>query len=369
MSATTPFERVDIALGSRSYPIMIGPGLLEDQGLLASHVTARSLLIVTNETVGPLYLARLQGALSDRRLASISLPDGEQHKTLDSFARIIDALIANRMNRDAAVVALGGGVVGDMAGFAAACYQRGIDYIQVPTTLLAQVDSSVGGKTGVNHPAAKNMIGAFHQPRCVIADTTTLQTLPAREYRAGIAEIIKYGLIYDRAFLDWLEAHCERLAARDDAAVMHAVRRSCEIKAAVVSADEREQGLRAILNLGHTFGHAIETASGYGTWLHGEAVAAGMGVAADKAARARLDCRLGLPAGPRAHRALRFADRSSPHRRRQGSRAHGAGQEGAGRQDSPGVAARARAGRARQRLSGRSPARDAHGSFRLTLRP
>jgi 3-dehydroquinate synthase len=295
MSATRPYERVDIALGSRSYPILIGPGLLKDQRLLASHVTARSLLIVTNETVGPLYLARLQSALSDRRLASISLPDGEQHKTLDSFERIIDALISNRMNRDCAVVALGGGVVGDMAGFAAACYQRGIDYIQVPTTLLAQVDSSVGGKTGVNHPAAKNMIGAFHQPRCVIADTSTLQTLPAREYRAGIAEIIKYGLIYDRALLDWLEAQCEQLAARDDAAVMHAVRRSCEIKAAVVSADEREQGLRAILNLGHTFGHAIETASGYGTWLHGEAVAAGMVVAADMSARlgwiSESDCR------------------------------------------------------------------------------
>jgi 3-dehydroquinate synthase len=278
-------ERIDIALGERSYPILIGPRLLEDAQLLAKHIAARNLLIVTNETIAPLYLAKLQSALQGRRVATLVLPDGEQHKTLDSFARIVDALIAGRMNRDAAAVALGGGVIGDMVGFAAACYQRGIDYVQVPTTLLAQVDSSVGGKTGVNHPLGKNMIGAFHQPRCVIADTTTLQTLSPREYRAGMAEVIKYGFIRDAQFLQWIETNVERLTAREDAAVIRAVRRSCEIKAEVVAQDEREHGLRAILNFGHTFGHAIETATGYGSWLHGEAVAAGMAMALEMSAR------------------------------------------------------------------------------------
>jgi 3-dehydroquinate synthase len=305
-------ERVDIALGECGYPILIGPGLLEDARVLGEHITARNLLIVTNETIAPLYLSKLQGALRDRRVGTLVLPDGEQHKTLDSFARIIDALIAERMNRDAAVIALGGGVVGDLAGFAAACYQRGIDYIQIPTTLLAQVDSSVGGKTGVNHVRGKNMIGAFHQPRCVFADTSTLHTLPPRDYRAGLAEVVKYGLIRDAAFLAWLELNVEPLLARDDAALIHAVRRSCEIKAEVVALDEREHGLRAILNLGHTFGHAIETAAGYGAWLHGEAVAAGMVMAADMSSRlgwlqegdrdrtVRLIERLGLPiAAPR----------------------------------------------------------------------
>ena len=304
------YERVDIALGERSYPILIGPRLLDDAQLLSTHITARSLLIVTNETIAPLYLAKLQGALQGRRVATLVLPDGEQHKTLESFSRILDALVAERMNRDAAAVALGGGVIGDMVGFAAACYQRGIDYVQVPTTLLAQVDSSVGGKTGVNHPLGKNMIGAFHQPRVVLADTGTLHTLPPREYRAGMAEVVKYGFIRDAAFLEWLEANVERLIAREDAAVIHAVRRSCEIKAEVVGQDEREQGLRAILNLGHTFGHAIETASGYGNWLHGEAVAAGMAMAADMSTRlgwlqpaerdriVQLLTRLGLPVAP-----------------------------------------------------------------------
>ena len=303
-------ERIDIALGERSYPILIGPRLLEDAQLLSKHIAARNLLIVTNETIAPLYLAKLQGALQGRRVATLVLPDGEQHKTLDSFARIVDALVAQRMNRDAAAVALGGGVIGDMVGFAAACYQRGIDYVQVPTTLLAQVDSSVGGKTGVNHPGGKNMIGAFHQPRCVIADTSTLQTLAPREYRAGLAEVVKYGFIRDAAFLQWIETNAERLLARADAAVIHAVRRSCEIKAEVVAQDERELGLRAILNLGHTFGHAIETAAGYGTWLHGEAVAAGMAMAVDMSERVgwlepaerdravRLLQRLGLPVAP-----------------------------------------------------------------------
>ena len=283
--STGVHERIDIALGERSYPILIGPGLLQDGALLRTHIAARNLLVVTNETVAPLYLSRLQGALQDRRVATLVLPDGEEHKTLDSFARILDALVAGRMNRDAAAVALGGGVIGDMVGFAAACYQRGIDYVQVPTTLLAQVDSSVGGKTGVNHPLGKNLIGAFHQPRCVLADTSTLQTLSSREYRAGLAEVVKYGFIYDAAFLQWIEANVESLLAREDGAMTHAVRRSCEIKAEVVAQDEREHGLRAILNFGHTFGHAIETAAGYGSWLHGEAVAAGMVMATDMSTR------------------------------------------------------------------------------------
>jgi 3-dehydroquinate synthase len=303
-------ERVDIDLGERSYPILIGPRLLEDTQLLSTHIAARSLLIVTNETIAPLYLPKLQSALQGPRVATLVLPDGERHKTLENFSRILDSLVAERMNRDAAAVALGGGVIGDMVGFAAACYQRGIDYVQVPTTLLAQVDSSVGGKTGVNHPRGKNMIGAFHQPRCVLADTSTLQTLPPREYSAGLAEVVKYGFIRDVAFLQWIEANVEQLLAREDAAVMHAVRRSCEIKADVVGQDEREHGLRAILNLGHTFGHAIETASGYGNWLHGEAVAAGMVMAADMSTRlgwlqpaerdrvVQVLTRLGLPVAP-----------------------------------------------------------------------
>ena len=259
--------------------------MLNDRELLGQCIAARDLLIVTNEVVAPLYLAPLQATLADKRTHCLILPDGEQHKTLTSLAMIVDALVDARLNRDAAVVALGGGVVGDMAGFAAACYQRGIDYIQIPTTLLAQVDSSVGGKTAVNHPRAKNMIGAFHQPRCVLADTRTLATLPDREYGAGLAEVVKYGLIYDAVFFGWLEDRASALLARDDAAVAYAVRRSCEIKAEVVGIDEREQGLRAILNLGHTFGHAIEAATGYGTWLHGEAVAAGMVIAADMSER------------------------------------------------------------------------------------
>src|SRR5690349_18601681 len=247
-----PHQRVDIELAERSYPILIGPHLLEDDELLSEHVAARNLLIVTNETIAPLYLRPLETALKHKRTASVVLPDGEQYKTMDTMMLIIDALVKERMNRDAAVVALGGGVIGDMAGFAAACYQRGIDYIQVPTTLLSQVDSSVGGKTAVNHPGAKNMIGAFHQPRCVIADTATLHTLPEVEFAAGIAEIVKYGLIYDPAFFAWLEENAEALLKRVDGAVIYAVRRSCEIKAEVVGIDEREQGLRAILNLGHT---------------------------------------------------------------------------------------------------------------------
>ncbi len=278
-------ERLHISLGERSYPILIGAGLISDSAVLAEYIHARDLLIVTNERVAPLYLQQLQSALHGKRIAVTVLPDGETYKTLSTVNKVFDALTAERMNRDAAIIALGGGVVGDISGFAAACYQRGIDYIQVPTTLLAQVDSSVGGKTGVNHPAGKNLIGAFHQPRCVITDPATLNTLPVRELRAGLAEVVKYGLIRDPAFFSWLEEHADELLARDPSALAHAIRRSCEIKAEVVAVDERELGLRAILNLGHTFGHAIETATGYGNWLHGEAVAAGMVLAADLSQR------------------------------------------------------------------------------------
>ncbi len=278
-------QTLQIDLGARSYPIVIGEGLLDDPELVGRHVTARDVLIVTNETVAPLYAGRLLAGLGGKRVRSVELPDGEQFKTLSVLERVFDALIDARLNRDACVVALGGGVVGDMAGFAAACYQRGVDFVQVPTTLLAQVDSAVGGKTGVNHPGGKNMIGAFHQPRAVLSDLGTLRTLPPRELRAGLAEVIKYGLIDDADFLAWIEANVDRLLALDMDALGRAVRRSCEIKARIVAADEREHGQRALLNLGHTFGHAIETAAGYGEWLHGEAVAMGMLLAADLSQR------------------------------------------------------------------------------------
>ncbi len=278
-------QRVTIDLGERSYPILIGPGLLDDSEVLGEAMPARDVMVVTNEVVGPLYLDRLVRGLDGRRVETVHLPDGERHKTLETAGRIFDALVGARMNRDACVVALGGGVVGDVAGFAAACYQRGVDFVQVPTTLLAQVDSSVGGKTGVNHPGGKNLIGAFHQPRAVVSDTDTLQSLPPRELRAGLAEVIKYGLVADAAFLAWLEANVAALLALDPAAVAQAVRRSCEIKSAIVAADEREHGARALLNLGHTFGHAIEAAAGYGEWLHGEAVGIGMLLATDMSAR------------------------------------------------------------------------------------
>jgi 3-dehydroquinate synthase len=270
-----------IDLGERSYPIVIGAGLLADTELVARHVPARDVLVVTNETVAPLYLRALEIGLAGKRVQALVLPDGEQYKTLEVLGRVFDALVAARLNRDACVAALGGGVVGDMAGFAAACYQRGIGFVQVPTTLLAQVDSSIGGKTGVNHPAGKNLIGAFHQPRAVLSDIATLRTLPPRELRAGLAEVIKYGLIDDLAFLEWIEHNLDALLGLDTASLVQAVRRSCEIKARIVAADEREHGQRALLNLGHTFGHAIETAVGYGEWLHGEAVAMGMLLAAD----------------------------------------------------------------------------------------
>ncbi len=274
-----------VALGARAYPIHIGSGLLSDPDLYRPHLLGSQVMIVTNETVAPLYLESLRAALIGYQVGEVILPDGEQYKTMEVWNRIFDALLLARFGRDCTLIALGGGVVGDMAGFAAACYQRGVAFIQVPTTLLAQVDSSVGGKTGINHPAGKNMIGAFHQPRAVIADTSTLATLPRRELSAGLAEVLKYGLIRDAVFLDWLETHMAELLARDADALAYIIRRSCEIKADIVAADEHEAGQRALLNLGHTFGHAIETATGYGNWLHGEAVAVGICMAADLSAR------------------------------------------------------------------------------------
>lgn len=278
MSASVDILTVE--LGSRSYPIVIGDGLLRDGALVGRHVPARDVLIVSNTTVAPLYLERVETSLRPRRTVATLLPDGESYKTLDTVARILDVLVANRFGRDCTVVALGGGVVGDMAGFAASIYQRGIALVQAPTTLLAQVDSAVGGKTGVNHPGGKNLIGAFHQPTAVLADTATLATLATRELRAGLAEVVKYGLIRDAGFFAWLEAHVDALLAGDPGALAHVIRRSCEIKAAIVAHDEQERGERALLNLGHTFGHAVESASGYGVWLHGEAVGAGMAMAA-----------------------------------------------------------------------------------------
>lgn len=273
-------ETLRVELGSRSYPILIGQGLLGESSIFEQHLRARDLLVVSNTVVAPLYLHALEASLQPRRVVATVLPDGESHKTLANVARILDVLVANRFGRDCAVVALGGGVVGDMAGFAAATYQRGVDFVQVPTSLLAQVDSSVGGKTGVNHPGGKNLIGAFHQPVAVVADTRTLATLPPRELRAGLAEVIKYGLICDPGFFTWLEEHMDALLAGDGAALATVVRRSCEIKAEIVGRDEREHGDRALLNLGHTFGHAVESATGYTEWLHGEAIGAGLVMAA-----------------------------------------------------------------------------------------
>ncbi|SHF79300.1 3-dehydroquinate synthase [Microbulbifer donghaiensis] len=273
---------LNVELGERSYPIVIGSQLLGDPQNLLPYIRGRQVCVVTNETVAPLYLPQLLAALADfDKVDTIELPDGEAFKTLDTVNRIFDLLLERRHNRSTTLIALGGGVVGDMTGFAAACYQRGVDFVQIPTTLLAQVDSSVGGKTGVNHPLGKNMIGAFYQPRVVLADMATLTTLPEREFSAGVAEVIKYGLICDETFFCWLEGNISRLMARDPQALAYAVDRSCRDKAAVVAEDERESGRRAILNFGHTFGHAIEAVQGYGAWLHGEAVAAGMVMAAE----------------------------------------------------------------------------------------
>ena len=274
---------LQVELGDRSYPISIGQSLLSTPDLIARHVKGQRATVVTNTTVGPFYLDKIVQALTQagKQVSSIILPDGEEEKNWANLMKVFDVLLAEKCDRKTTLVALGGGVIGDLTGFAAASYMRGVPFIQVPTTLLAQVDSSVGGKTGINHPLGKNMIGAFYQPQAVIADTTTLDTLPARELSAGLAEVIKYGPIIDAAFFDWCEANIARLVARDPAALAYAIQRSCEIKADVVRQDEREGGLRAILNFGHTFGHAIEAGLGYGEWLHGEAVGCGMVMAAE----------------------------------------------------------------------------------------
>jgi 3-dehydroquinate synthase len=274
-------ESLGVKLGERSYPIHIGADLLGRAELYAPHLSG-SVAVITNEVVGPLYLPKIRKALG--KTTEIVVRDGERAKDWQSLNAVFDTLLKARCGRDTLIVALGGGVVGDLAGFAAAIYQRGVAFLQVPTTLLAQVDSSVGGKTAINHPLGKNMIGAFHQPRAVISDVATLDTLPERELRSGIAEVIKHGFALDAAFVDWLEGNIDLLLKRDVAALTHAVKRSCELKARVVAADEREAGERALLNFGHTFGHAIETGAGYGAWLHGEAVAAGMVMAAELSA-------------------------------------------------------------------------------------
>jgi 3-dehydroquinate synthase len=299
---------IEVDLGDRSYPIVIGRGLLDGGFDLAPYIRGKDCLVVSNETVAPLYYDKLLPGLGNLNIERIDLPDGESYKTVATMQAILDKLVESRANRDVAVIALGGGVVGDIAGFAAACYMRGVDFIQVPTTLLAQVDSSVGGKTGVNHARGKNLVGAFHQPQLVLIDTDTLTTLPERELAAGLAEVIKYGAICDAGFLGWLEANMNSLLAMDADLLGYAIRRSCELKADVVAEDERESGRRAILNFGHTFGHAIEHCQGYGEWLHGEAVAAGMIMAArlsglndeDVARLSALIAAAGLPTEPPA---------------------------------------------------------------------
>jgi 3-dehydroquinate synthase len=303
-------KSLTVDLGARSYPIHIGQNLLREPQLLLPHVKGRQVMVVTNETIAPLYLDTVMQLFTGFEAAATILPDGERYKTLDTLNLVFNALLENRFNRGCTLVALGGGVVGDITGFAAASYQRGVAFLQIPTTLLAQVDSSVGGKTGVNHALGKNMIGAFHQPGCVLIDTGTLDTLDDRQLAAGLAEVIKYGLIHDADFFLWLEEHIEQLKARDKKALAYAIEHSCRIKAVIVAADERESGQRALLNLGHTFGHAIETGTGYGAWLHGEAVATGMLMAADLSARhqwlpttdvvriERLLQRAGLPVRP-----------------------------------------------------------------------
>lgn len=325
-------DRLTVELGDRSYPILIGPGLLADRELLVRHVGARDVLLVSNEVVAPLWAPRVRAALGGSRLCECILPDGEAYKGLPAWSQVIDALAEARMNRDCVVLALGGGVVGDVAGFAAACWQRGVDFVQLPTTLLAQVDSAVGGKTAINHATGKNLIGAFHQPRAVLADTDTLATLPQRQLRAGLAEIIKCGLIRDAGLFAWLEANVEAVLGRDPQAIAFAIRGACECKAAVVAADERERGERALLNLGHTFAHAIETATGHGTWLHGEAVAMGLELAAQlsvslgwleagEAARVRgLLARAGLPVDPPAIGAARALESMGMDKKVRGGR-------------------------------------------------
>ncbi|HHL19481.1 MAG TPA: 3-dehydroquinate synthase [Thiothrix sp.] len=279
------YQTLTVALGERSYPIHIGAGLLQQAGLLQPHIHGHRVVIVSNETVAPLYLKQLQACVADFNPVEVILPDGEAYKNMEVMQTILTAMLEQRCDRQVTVIALGGGVVGDITGFAAACYQRGVHFIQVPTTLLSQVDSSVGGKTGVNHPLGKNMIGAFHQPQVVLIDINTLDTLDDRQFAAGMAEVIKYGLLWDKVFLQWLDDNMTGLMQRDKALVTQAIHRSCEIKAEVVAEDEHESGVRALLNLGHTFGHAIENAMGYGEWLHGEAVSVGMLMAAELSAK------------------------------------------------------------------------------------
>ena len=279
-------QTLTVELGSRSYPIYIGENLLGQPNLIRPHVTSQRVVIVSNETIAPLYMDQLKQSLDGLDCIEIVLPDGEQYKNLITLESIFDALLQQRCSRDTTIIALGGGVIGDITGFASACYQRGVDFIQIPTTLLSQVDSSVGGKTGINHSLGKNMIGAFYQPRCVVIDLATLQTLPKRELSAGVAEIIKYGLLGDMEFFNWLENNIQQLLQLEPDIVSQAIQTSCQSKADIVASDEHEKsGSRALLNLGHTFGHAIETGLGYGVWLHGEAVACGMAIAAEFSAR------------------------------------------------------------------------------------
>jgi len=274
-------QTLTVDLGERTYPIHIGSGLLKQTDLIQQHIHGKTTAIVSNETVAPLYLDSLHQTTAPYGNIDIILPDGEEYKTLEVEQQIFSEMLAARCDRKSTLLALGGGVVGDMTGFAAACYQRGVNFVQVPTTLLAMVDSSVGGKTGVNHPLGKNMIGAFYQPQCVLIDIDTLDTLDDKQLSAGLAEVIKYGFIRDPEFLDWLDVNMDKLLQRDKQALTYAIYRSCEHKAEIVAADERETGQRALLNLGHTFGHAIETGMGYGSWLHGEAVSVGMVMAAE----------------------------------------------------------------------------------------
>ncbi len=294
-----------VNLGERSYPICIGHNLLTQEELLTQHIPGNSALVVTNETVAPLYLDKVEASLSGLRHKALILPDGEEHKNLNVLNTIYDCLLENRFDRNTTLIALGGGVIGDITGFAAASYQRGVHLIQIPTTLLSQVDSSVGGKTAVNHPLGKNMIGAFYQPRAVIADTDTLNTLEDRQLSSGIAEVIKYGLIRDPEFLDWLEDNMDHLLDRDADALAIAIERSCRNKAEIVAADEKESGQRALLNLGHSFGHAIEAGMGYGVWLHGEAVASGMVMAA------RMSQKLGWISSADVDRVINIIERAN----------------------------------------------------------
>ena len=337
-------ESLRVALGSRTYPIHLGVGLIERAELYAPHLHGSAALI-TNDVVAPLYAARVRKALeaAGARVVDVVVADGERAKSWSTLERVFDRLLEGRLGRDTTLVALGGGVIGDLAGFAAATYQRGVAFVQVPTTLLAQVDSSVGGKTAINHPRGKNMVGAFHQPVVVVSDVSTLDTLPDRELRAGLAEVIKHGAALDAAFFAWLEAHIDELLARERAALVHAVRRSCELKAAIVAEDERETGRRALLNLGHTFGHAIEAATGFGPWLHGEAVAAGMVLAAQLSARAgllgrddatrigELVRRAGLPTRPPAIASARWHELMSVDKKSAGGRMRFVLLEGMGR--------------------------------------